>query len=60
MLLLWRTNGSAGIEATYSCLGSPHDQFDAPVGSLAVPRDGGIQSPLYVKEAGTAAGWIAK
>jgi hypothetical protein len=57
---LWRTNGSAGIQATYSCLGSPPNQFDAPVGSLAVRRDGGIQSTLYVKAASTAAGWSTK
>ena len=57
---LGRTDGSAGIQATYSCLGSPVDQFDAPIGSLAVRRDGGIATTLYVKEAVTAAGWTAK
>jgi hypothetical protein len=57
---LWRTDGSAGIQATYSCLGSPRDQFDAPIGSLAVRRDGGIGTTLYVKEALTSAGWTAK
>lgn len=57
---LWRTNGSAGIQATYSCVGTPLNQFDAPVGSLAVSRDGGIQTTLYVKETATAAGWTAK
>ena len=56
---LWRTNGNAGHQATYSCVGSPLDQFDAPVGSLAVRRDGGVQTTLYVKEAGTATGWSA-
>jgi hypothetical protein len=57
---LWRTGGSAGAQATYSCLGSPRDQFDAPIGSLAVRRDGGAGATLYVKEAATAAGWTAK
>ncbi|MDQ3764763.1 MAG: right-handed parallel beta-helix repeat-containing protein [Actinomycetota bacterium] len=57
---LWRTDGSAGIQATYSCLGSPLGQFDAPIGSLAVRRDGGIATTLYVKEAVTSAGWTAK
>jgi hypothetical protein len=57
---VWRTAGSAGIQATYSCLGSPVGQFDAPIGSLAVRRDGGIASTLYVKEAVTSAGWSAK
>jgi len=57
---LWRTDGSAGIQATYSCKGSPLGQFDAPIGSLAVRRDGGIATTLYVKEASTAAGWVAK
>jgi len=57
---VWRTDGSAGIQATYSCLGSPVGQFDAPIGSLAVRRDGGIATTLYVKEAVTSAGWSAK
>lgn len=57
---VWRTDGSAGAQATYSCKGSPLDQFDAPVGSLAVRRDGGVATTLYVKEASTAAGWVAK
>jgi hypothetical protein len=57
---VWRTDGSAGIQATYSCLGSPLGQFDAPIGSLAVRRDGGIASTLYVKEAVPSAGWSAK
>jgi polygalacturonase len=57
---LWRTDGNAGIQATYSCLGSPIGQFDAPIGSLAVRRDGGIGTSLYVKEADTQAGWNAK
>lgn len=57
---VWRTDGSSGIQATYSCLGSPVDQFDAPIGSLAVRRDGVIGETLYVKEAVTAAGWTAK
>lgn len=57
---LWRTDGSAGIQATYSCLGSPVGQFDAPIGSLAVRRDGGTATTLYVKEAVTSAGWTAK
>ena len=57
---LWRTDGNAGSQATYSCLGSPLGQFDAPIGSLAVRRDGGIATTLYVKEAATTAGWSAK
>jgi hypothetical protein len=57
---IWRTDGNAGIQATYSCVGSPLGQFDAPIGSLAVRRDGGSGSTLYVKEADTMAGWSAK
>jgi hypothetical protein len=57
---LWRTDGNAGIQATYSCVGSPIGQFDAPIGSLAVRRDGGIGTTLYVKEAITKDGWSAK
>ncbi len=57
---VWRSDGSAGIQATYSCKGSPLGQFDAPIGSLAVRRDGGIATTLYAKEAVTSAGWVAK
>jgi hypothetical protein len=57
---VWRTDGSVGIQARYSCLGSPIGQFDTPIGSLAVRRDCGIASTLYVKEAVTSAGWSAK
>ncbi len=57
---IWRADGNAGIQATYSCLGSPLGQFDASVGSLAVRRDGGVGSTLYVKEMSTSTGWIAK
>jgi hypothetical protein len=57
---LWRTDGSAGLQATYSCLGSPVGAFDAPVGSIAVRRDGAPGSTLYLKEALTPAGWTPK
>jgi len=57
---IWHTDGNAGIQSTYSCCGSPLGQFDAPIGSLAVRRDGGIGSTLYVKEVDTPTGWIAK
>lgn len=57
---VWRTDGNSGIQATYSCLGSPVDQFDAPIGSLAVRRDGDVGATFYVKEAVTPMGWTAK
>ena len=57
---IWCTDGNAGLQATYSCVGSPIGQFDAPIGSLAVRRDGGSGSTLYVKEALTSDGWIAR
>lgn len=57
---VWRTDGNASIQATYSCKGSPLGQFDAPIGSLAVRRDGALAATLYVKEAATATGWRAK
>ena len=57
---IWHTDGNAGLQSTYSCCDSPLGQFDAPIGSLAVRRDGGIGSTLYVKEADTMAGWNAK
>ncbi len=57
---IWRTDGNAGIQATYSCVGSPLGRFDAPIGSLAIRHDGGIGSTLYVKEADTMAGWNPK
>jgi hypothetical protein len=57
---LWRMDGSAGLQATYSCFGSPTGQFDAPIGSLAVRRDGGNGSTLYVKEAAMSDGWSPK
>lgn len=57
---IWHTEGNVGLPATYSCIDSPLGQFDAPIGSLAVRRDGGIGSTLYVKETSTPAGWIAK
>jgi Right handed beta helix region len=56
----WRTDGSVGMQATYSCAGSPVGKFDAPIGSLAIRRDGGTGTTLYVKEAATSAGWTAK
>jgi hypothetical protein len=57
---LWRTDGNVGTQATYSCTGSPVGQFDAPVGSLAVRRDGSPGATFYVKEADTPTGWSAR
>jgi hypothetical protein len=57
---IWHTDGNAGIQSTYSCCDSPLGQFDAPIGSLAVRRNGGTGATFYVKEADTMAGWIAK
>lgn len=40
--------------------GSPVGAFDAPLGSLYTNRLGGAATTLFVKEAATAAGWMAK
>lgn len=56
-----RIGGSPGGVEIWECTGTPETQVTAPVGSLALRRDGGAGTTIYVKESGSAAtGWIAK
>lgn len=53
--------GSPGINPIYSVIGTPEGQVAAPVGSLAIRRDGGSGTTYYVKQSGTGnTGWVAK
>lgn len=56
-----RVGGSPGGVEIWECTGTPEAQVTAPVGSLALRRDGGASTSIYVKESGGAAtGWVAK
>jgi hypothetical protein len=53
--------GSPGINPIYSVIGTPEGQVAAPIGSLAIRRDGGSGTTYYVKQSGTGnTGWVAK
>lgn len=45
----------------YHCYGTPESQISASPGSLALRKDGGASTTLYVKTSGTGStGWTAK
>jgi len=53
--------GTPGFGAVWNCSGTPEGVITASVGALALRRDGGAGSTLYVKESGTGStGWVAK
>jgi hypothetical protein len=53
--------GSKGGRGIYSCTGSPLNVIVEQVGAMALRRDGGAGTTLYVKESATdATGWVAK
>jgi hypothetical protein len=59
VVLVGGNHGSAG--AIYSCNGTPEGAIAAPIGCLALRRDGAASTTLYVKTANTtSAGWTAK
>jgi hypothetical protein len=52
---------NAGDPTIQDCTGTPEGQITAPVGSLALRRDGGASTTLYVKTSGSGnTGWTAK
>ncbi len=54
--------GTRGAHAIYSVVGTPEGQVSAPVGALAIRRDGGSGTTLYAKESGgnSSTGWVAR
>ncbi len=53
--------GNHGDRGVYSITNTPEGALTAPVGSMALRRDGGTSTTLYVKESGSStAGWVAK
>lgn len=52
--------GIVGSGAVYNCAGTPEGQIAARIGAMALRRDGGASTTLYVKESGTGStGWRA-
>jgi hypothetical protein len=59
VVLVGGNHGAPG--AIYSCTGTPEGVITAGIGSLALRRDGGASTTLYVKTSGTGnTGWTAK
>lgn len=45
----------------FACTGTPEGQITAGVGAMALRRDGGASTTLYIKQSGTGnTGWVAK
>lgn len=52
---------NSGVVAIFEGTGTPESVLTAPIGSIAVRRDGGAATVLYIKESGSGStGWIAK
>lgn len=55
------TGLGANMPGVFVCFGTPEGMVLAAIGSMAMRKDGGVSTSLYVKQAGTSgAGWVGK